>query len=81
MNPFEEQLKQFADNEPMFNAVRAVLYGHCDLNNIQKGTIQDVGEKSLAFMTAREILRDAFKEIGKFRTKPSAPASGQNPAV
>ena len=62
---------QFVEDTVMYEAVKAVLFSHCDLNTIKADTPNTViGEKAHAFLQARRILEDGFRELNRSRRMP-----------
>lgn len=86
-NPYEEKLRQFADDEVLFHAVKGILMSHCDLNSVHEhsktnfGTedTETLGHVTRGFGLAKHVLARGFKELEKYRT-PAAPSrDAKNP--
>lgn len=82
-NPYEEKLRQFCQDEVMFEAVRSVLLSRCDLNTavVVEGDDAMLGQITRATITAREFIRLGFKDIEKYRHAPKVESTSPNPAV
>jgi len=81
-NPYEEKLRQFADDEVLFHAVMNVLAAKFDLNIQLKDTVlnnQQLMEMVRGCIDGLERLKSGFKELEKYRT-PAAPSrDAKNP--
>ena len=79
MNPFQEKLEQFVQDEAMFNAVKGVFLSSCDLNTIKVTTPNvELGEITLGWLQARELIQQGFKELEKYRRKEARTETGEN---
>lgn len=87
MNPFQEKLAQFVEDDAMFNAVKGILFTQCDLNTMHRNvsfsttTNEELGELARSWEQAREILVQGFKEIEKHRKRSQSTKTVVNPAV
>ena len=73
-----EILKQLADNQNLFDALKKVLEKHFSLDDIQSDT-PNLAEKVRARLDGKELLKTAFKEIASHKTFKKIPL-GENPA-
>ena len=88
MNPFEEKLTQFVEDEVMFNAVKGLLLSFCDLNGAAK-KISYVENKDDALLgsimrawgEARKTIELGFKDLEKYRKRAENIKDDINPAV
>lgn len=71
-------LKQIADNQPLFNAVRSTIEKHFSLDDINPNT-PNLEEMVRARLDGKELLKKAFKEIESHKTFKESPV-GANPA-
>lgn len=83
MNPYEEKLAQFVEDDVMFNAVKAALFAHFDLNiHVTSGLPRaERFELVDACLLGGKRLEDAFKDLGKYRKSPASGNRTGNPAV
>lgn len=80
-HPYEEKLREFAQDEVMFEAVRGVFFSHCDLNRVaDKMTTDDKNDDRLGaifrgFDAARAIINETFNELEQYKHRgtPSTP--------
>ena len=72
MNPYEEKLAQFLDDEVMYSAVKSILEAEFDLNVQIKEDYSEVQIYELvsACRRGRERLTAGFKEMEKYRIGP-----------
>jgi len=73
-----EILKQIADNQNLFDAVKKTIEKHFSLDDINSDT-PNLAEKVRARLDGKELLKNAFKEISSHKTFKENPIIG-NPA-
>lgn len=73
-----EILKQLADNQNLFDAVKKVIEKHFSLEDITVDT-PNFTDKIRARLDGKELLKNAFKEIASHKTFKENPI-GDNPA-
>lgn len=84
-SPYEEKLRQFAQDEVMFEAVRGLFLSNCDLNRIAEkldASVHDndrLGEIFRGFDAARAIINDTFHELEKYKTRTQDAPVTTNP--
>jgi hypothetical protein len=83
MNPYEEKLAQFVEDEVMYLAVKGLLEAQFDLNVQIKDDMDNalITEIVRGCIDGRKRLREGFKNIDTHRKQPSDPHSTVNPGL
>lgn len=84
MNPFEEKLTQFVNDEVMYSGVKNILLSRFDLNTLrmEEQSLALIGETAASWIVARRLLGEGFKDIEKYRNKrETVHTEDVNPAV
>lgn len=80
MTPYEEKLRQFCQDEVMYQAVRAALFARFDANDLPAGVSRSERESAVtAVFDGRDRLNAGFKDIEKFKHTPKAGTAQENP--
>jgi len=80
-----DYLKQFADNEPMFEAVKANLTARferqlLDLSYTKQVSNENLGENVRAINQARDLVETALADIARLAKKEAPKSDQPNPA-
>lgn len=86
MNPYEEKLAQFVEDEVMYGAVKAILEAKFDLNKMdyrdETVTNEVLGQLARAGIEGRDLLALGFKELDTYKKSKAGESKGDvNPAV
>lgn len=79
MNPFEDTLRKFCQDEVMYHAVRNLMFSHFDANDIQSVARFERESAVQAIFDGRARLEAAFKEIEKYKARPQVEGTQTNP--
>lgn len=81
MDPNEEKLATFVEDDVMFHAVKAILFSHFDLNNVVNTSeaMTEQFDRVMAVARSRNLLEEGFKDLLKFKKGSRGEKNTSNP--
>ena len=84
MNIIEEKIRQFLEDEIMYNAVKTAILDNFDLNKIdyseERTTNENLGQITRAMIEGKDLVQKAFQNMEAYR-RGKIKKETVNPAV